>query len=572
MAAKKRSAPTSHRKRFRASDEDGDLNSTQVAQNVANRKKKHHGRLNPQVRNQLVYGVGVLIIAIIIGVLWNILDVSADPRVRRFWSLICRTAQCARFVTPVRRTLHAARPIRSGEIISEIPRDQQIWDIDALRDDFVQTHLLSARHSGSLNRLSSGAFLAAYLALQYHQLLHPNDNTTTLAPTSVDPIRTAYLDALPTLEESSDHPLFWSPKQVVELLGRGTLTAGVVLTYHGMVASEYDALSLASPIFGQTISKTNYTLARVWVLSRSFSPGAAGLLGDLSDEERSFLQENVGTNFSKGCHAMVPILDLLNHHPSPNVVYQYNPDKRAFVVTAKRRIPASFELYDSYGRFSDSHLLAKFGFLNGDGSGSTQISMAFFHRVIDLGGMSDESSYLSKENAEFNQMILEAQRPGIVSYLQFDDGYEDCVPGPDDSDAYRLKKLKLQHIIRIANDPTRWIVTMGPRRPKSQPREASNEKIMDEAPVIDTRNAIINVLPLIETCRLMSVIHTDFEGDAISLLERNLETPIFRLDRDSDALEYRAFAWYVLGEVVTRTLHNLQTNLSSFGPFKVWLD
>ena len=492
----------------------------------------------------------MLVVAIGAGVLWNVLDTSADPIVLRFWSVVCRSAQCARFVTPVRRTLQAARPIRPGEIISEIPRDQQIWDLDALRDDFVQTYLLSARHAGTNNRLSSGAFLAAYMGLQHHHQLQQQRDNTTSPSNSMDQVRKAYFDALPTIEELRDHPLFWTIDQVTELLGRRSLTSGVILGYHEMVASEYEAFSLVSPIFAKSISKTNYTLARVWVLSRSFSPGPAASQVELSaHEDRGLLQENVMTDFSKGSHAMVPILDLLNHHPSPNVAYQYNADKRAFVITAKRPIPASFELYDSYGLFSDSHLLAKFGFVNGDGSGYTQASIAFFHRgMVDLGGLSEEFSYLSRENPEFNRRILQEQQHGLVRYLQFDDGYKDCIRGPEDSDAYRLKEVKLQHLIRIANEPARWTVTLKPRRPNSQPRETSNEIIVEDPPDLDARKTRVNLVPLIETCRLMAVIHTDFEGEALSILEKNLETPDFTLDRGSDALEYRALAWYVASD------------------------
>ena len=565
MTTKRRSTQTSHRKRPRDSKED----ATHVADSGIYWKTQS-GRTNPQARNQLVYGVAVLVVAIGAGVVWNVLDTSADPRVLRFWSVVCRRAQCARFVTPVRRTLQAARPIRSGEILSEIPRDQQIWDLDALRDDFVQTHLLSARHAGTKNRLSSGAFLAAYLGLQFHQLQQIENATSPVD--SVDQVRKAYFDALPTIDELRDHPLFWDLDQVMELFGRRSLTSGVIVAYHEMVASEYAAFSLVSPIFAETISETNYTLARVWVLTRSFSPGPAASQLEFSahHDEQVLWNENVMTDFSKGSHAMVPILDMLNHHPSPNVAYQYNADKRAFVITAKRSIPASFELYDSYGLFSDSHLLAKFGFVNGDGSGYTQASMAFFHRgMADLGGLSEEFSYMSKENPEFNRMILQEQQRGLVRYLQFDDGYRDCVPGPEDSDAYRLKEIKLQHLLRIANEPARWTVTLKPRRPNSQPREASNEIIMEEPPHIDARNTRVNLLPLIETCRLMAVIHTDFEGETISILEKNLETPDFKLGRGSDALEYRAFAWYVAED---RRLNYTDLKPYFFVSFTVWLD
>lgn len=539
MSTRKRGTQAARRKRpLPQDDADESVPVKGVSQDVHN--FRFPARRSPKAYNQLFFGVCILFVAILVGFLWNLLDPSVDPRVLRFWSQICREAQCARFVSPVRRTLHASRPIRSGEIVSEIPRELQIWDMDALRDDFVRTELVGARHSRTGNRLSSGAFLAAYLALE-HEKVQKNANNATFVSGSTNSIRRAYFDALPTLDESSDHPLFWTTEDVMQLLGRRSLSAAVILAHHEMVDSEYTALSQASDEFALRISKTNYTLARVWVLSRSFSPGPQGTKSEMGEQDRTLWQESIGTDFHKGCHVMVPILDLLNHHPSPNVVYHYNTDKRAFVIAAKKTIPAGFELYDSYGQFSDSHLLAKFGFLNGDGSGGTQVSLALFHRLLDVGGMDEEFSLLSKDNPKINHMILEAQRSGLVRYLQYDDGYSDCIPGPEAGDAFRLKELKFLHLLRIANDPVRWIVTLGPRNRNSEPVDSSDKVIMEGVPELDPQSTRVNLRPLIETCRLLSLIHTDFDGDAITILEKNMDAPDFFIDRVSDALEYRAF-------------------------------
>lgn len=478
----------------------------------------------------------------------NRLDKSSDPRIVQFWSHTCRVVQCARFVTPIRRTLQGARPIRTGEIVAEIPRSLQIWDIDALRDDFVQTHLFAARHSRTANRLSSGAFLAAYLALQYHQLqVEEMGNTTTASKdTGMDRARRAYFQALPKLDELVDHPLFWKQDELIESFGSHSHNLAVASTYQGMVQSEYQAFQETSPAFATVISQVAYTVARTWVLTRSFSPGPVASQQELSDDdERVLFAANVATNFSKGCHAMVPILDLLNHHPTPNVAYSYNMDKRAFVITSQRAIPASFEFYDSYGKFTDAHLFAKFGFNNGDGSGHTEASIALFHRM--LGYKLGEFSHFSDTKPETLRSIQAAQRKGLLRYLQYDDGYQECIPGPDaaDPEAWELKELKFRFLTRIANDASRWVISVPPRRPKSLPVESSQESILDGPPEIDVRTTRLNVMPLIETCRLLSLIHTDYDGQVLSMLRENLETPDFVFERGSDALEYRAFMWYV---------------------------
>lgn len=549
MPAKKRSIQA-HRKRSRSDSSDSGGNSLNIRSNDArsqdiSKRKSKNKRVSPNARKQLIYGSSVLVVAIVAGFLWNLLDNSTDPRIVQFWSQICRVAQCARYITPIRRTLQAARPVRPGEIVAEIPRSLQIWDLDALRDEFVQTQLLPARHPRTENRLSSGAFLAAYVALQFFKV-QPNEvKNPTASVSELDPTRKAYYEALPTLEELSDHPLFGSQQELVEMLGPKSHSLAVVSAYHEIVNSEYQALAEASPTFADAISEINYTMARVWVLTRTFSPGPTAVQQEfLDDDERDRIASHVSTDLSKGCHAMVPILDLLNHHPNPNVAYSYNLDKRAFVITAERKIPSGFEIYDSYGKFTDAHLFAKFGFNNGDGSGHTEASIALFHRVLDY-RRETEFSYFSDHNTEQNRMVQNAQRKGLLRYLQYDDGYKECISGPDAADpkAWELKELKFLHLKQIANDASRWVTTVPPRRPNSRPVESSEVSIVDGSPEIDLGSVRLNIMPLVETCRLISLVHSDYDDEIIDILRDNLGAENFVLQPGNDALEYRAFMW-----------------------------
>jgi len=544
MPARKRNNAPSQRKRGRepTSDHDGDNHHPTNARSGASRditKRNLPQKISRSEshQKQLIYGSSVLVVAIIAGALWNYLDNTVDPRIVQFWSTMCREAQCARYVNPVRRTLQASRPIRSGEVIAEIPRHLQIWDIDALRNEFVREELLSARHARTGNLLPSGAFLAAYLALQYQDMMLSN---VTASKDIEKSILKSYFEALPTGDELVDHPVLWSTEDLASALGQHSRSFGVVVAHKEMVASEYQAFLRASGNFADKISEEDYTIARLWVLTRSFSPGPDICSNEINKEDLPLFEKHVMLDFAKGCHAMVPILDALNHHPEPNVAYQYNADKRAFLITAKRKIPVGFELYDSYGKFSDSHLFAKFGFVNGDGSGHTQASIAFFHRMFDY-GMDNEYSHFSKTHHEKNRALLSAQRPSLIRYLQYDDGYVDCITGQEEGDAYKLKELKLQHLMKIANTESRWVVTVGPRRPNSQPVESTEILITEQLPEIDPRRVRLNLLPLIETCRLISVIHTDYDGQAIAYLEQNLETSDFVLEKDNNALEYRTF-------------------------------
>ena len=55
------------------------------------------------------------------------------------------------------------------------------------------------------------------------------------------------------------------------------------------------------------------------------------------------------------------------------------------------------------------------------------------------------------------RLFLRSQRREIVPYLQFDDGYEECIVPDDDNGVnanpeWRLKAVKLQHLELMANN------------------------------------------------------------------------------------------------------------------------
>lgn len=220
----------------------------------------------------------------------------------------------------------------------------------------------------------------------------------------------------------------------------------------------------------------------------------------------------------------------------------YDKRKQAFLINARKEIASGWELFDSYGKFTDSHLFAKFGFVNGDGSGWTQASIALFHRILDT-GMDQEFSYLPS-NDRAVEAAKKAQRKQLSRYLQYDDGYADCIGGPAaHPERYALKQLKLEHLVRIANNRNSWIVHAAPRAPQSQPAESTDVIISKVIPEVDPRNAKINFSQLIETCRIISMVNSDYGGKGIELLKSNIGNASFVLERDNDSLEYRAVSW-----------------------------
>ena len=117
--------------------------------------------------------------------------------------------------------------------------------------------------------------------------------------------------------------------------------------------------------------------------------------------------------------------------------------------------------------------------------------------------------------------------PALCSY---DDGFEDCIPGrtshPEEA---KLKDLKLKHLAKIANKDENWIILMPPRNPNSMPSKVSQMPITPYIPIYDeghTKNNY-NIDNLLETCRLISLVNDDYDGQATQVLEENFKNDIF---------------------------------------------
>ena len=109
--------------------------------------------------------------------------------------------------------------------------------------------------------------------------------------------------------------------------------------------------------------------------------------------------------------------------------------------------------------------------------------------------------------------------------------------------AYTLKKLKLQHLMRIANQPNRWILNIKPRNRSALPGPTSSKPIMDNAPVFDySQLDDLSGGKFMHLCRLIALTAEDFDGEAIKVLEEALTTTkdAIKIEPQSDGLEYRS--------------------------------
>jgi len=437
-------------------------------------------------------------------------------------------AVCDPSLVPHRRSQMAAKNIPGKKALIKIPRALQIWDLDALRGVWIQQELKDARHNYTHNAIDSGAFLAAYLIHRF--ILEPDEHDPLLR----------YYEILPSFRQlARHHPTLWDTQELQTLINSRTTSFAVIKAYMDMIESEYNAFAAVSDIFKEEVNRNDYVRMRVLVMSRSFGTGKPN---GVPEEEFQKYQDEMGIDLTKGCRAMVPLLDMYNHHAKPNVEWKYDVTENAFIVSSvSDGIPAGQEILNSYGTYTDSHLFAKFGFVNGDGSGYTQASIAVFHRLFDMGLM-QQFSYLPTH--ETVGLELEKQQKLIMSrYLQFDDGYSHCIQNAADMpEAYTLKQWKLKHLLRYANRPSSWILHMKPRNKDAKPSTSFDKPTNTKVPLFDFKNLDFDGSKLMSLCRLISLTWEDYEGKAIQTLKSAYESSSkpFTVKHQTPHLEYRA--------------------------------
>jgi hypothetical protein len=487
-----------------------------------------------------------LMLAIVTGILWNRwMEPPVAPGnavVESFLRATCQATgvHCLEGLVPDQRTQKAVALVHDSVTVLRMPRRLLILDVDALRDSFVRECLFpastaaAAANSSSANdnkshasrTVAADAFLAAHLArLQ----------TNTTAAAAVDPILQQYVQhVLPRYSDFQFHPVVWfadsdpqQQQQLLQLLPPHSSAAATVRALAHNIGREYRQFTAACPEFSRQVSQQDYTAARLSVMTRSFGTGPLPT-SELASAELEYYQTTVGLNLSVGSHAMVPILDLYNHHAVPNVAFKY--DGQAFLITAVNGgIVAGSQIMDSYGKHTDTHLFAKYGFVNGDGSDHTQASLALYHQPELVDESDNSSSVLHKQ---------------LLRYIQYDNGYEQCV-APTDKAAWAFKILKYQYLVRqVSNQPTSWTVMLAPRDPESRPAAFSNIPITDQVPRFDKKRIQLvgQSNAVFSTCRLLSLTHHDYNGTAVSILTEHLgsnaTTPPL-LPAAEDALEFR---------------------------------
>ena len=531
--------------------------------------------------------------------------------------------------------------IAAGDHIMTLPRPLQIWDLDALRDEFIQQHFLGfppdgstklqrkqiiALHKETNNPLDSGAYLAVHLLRLLHgsQQTHQDMGkqcaietdecisdessgsklvswTDTKQHSERLKILRDYLDILPTYDDRKsrsstsnmhEHPIVWNKATLESLFPKYTQTYNLIISYQSMVQSEYNALKSASPDeynalksaspdeFGRNVNFTEYLGMRINVLSRAFSAmvsandvgpswNAVDHTNHLPDEVKSYTTSNFGDSFSVSdefkFRSMCPLLDMYNSHPNPNVMWRYDTVTSSYSIHANNDgIPTGHEIIVSYGKYTEGHLFAKYGYVNGDGSSKTEVSLNVFHRILGDVGLSfqysplafhawDKRSDLSSSNpSKITKHTLNLQYKEMLRYLMFDDGHKECILFEDDDGSLtqnqELKLLKFQHMKRLANIGEAWMVRLPARFPNAQ--HIQGNTVPESPPQGDESRVGIDAKRILSLCRLLSLTTDDINGDAIGYLREGLsisysrtslsKQPYFQVDKHENTLEYRS--------------------------------
>jgi hypothetical protein len=215
-------------------------------------------------------------------------------------------------VTPSGRQLCALNPIRKGALVMHIPRAVMILVEDA-RDSEIG-RLISER----------GVKLTIYGALAAY-LLDLRRRGAAWGP---------YIDLLP--KSFGEHPLSFSTADLDDLQGSWILPD--LVRRRARLDKEYQRLCECLPR-ESVFSREDYVWASCCTWTRVYTVSQAG----------------------HDTHALIPMGDMLDHEPEPNVRWM-KETRLGFILTAARDIDAGEPLTMHYWSTSNARMFATFGF------------------------------------------------------------------------------------------------------------------------------------------------------------------------------------------------------------------
>jgi hypothetical protein len=348
--------------------------------------------------------------------------------------LLRRVQKSSSFHLKHNRTLIATKDIPSQTVLMEIPRELMIWDLDAVRNEFIREEILLADIPGTVARRA--ALLSAYLALLRNDDFSSSDQTLQL--------QSSVAKQLPSYDEyKAFHPVLATIEYMEQLLGKHSPAFRELLVLRQSLNSEYDTFIATSNKFASLVSRESYLSCRLAVQSRAFQIPGVLPQSEIPKDEQQHYTETIQIDFTNdGVLSIEIINDWMNSHINNNVmVGGYDAVKRRGRAWSTKAIQPGQELIMDYGRFHDYVLFGQYGYVPSDGTGVTITSLAAYHDIGD-------------ELPDLQQMM---------SYLQFDLGYPECIEKELHPAAFRLKELKARYLQNIAIHSSFWALPLPPR-------------------------------------------------------------------------------------------------------------
>eukprot|EP00986_Skeletonema_menzelii_P012745 scaffold7197_cov88-Skeletonema_menzelii.AAC.8 len=417
----------------------------------------------------------------------NIIDTS---------DLLNRVQKSSSFQLKHNRTLIAIDDIPSQTVLMEIPRELMIWDLDAVRNEFIREEILLATIPGTVAKRA--ALLSAYLALLRNDF--STDHTLRL--------QSSVAKQLPSYDEyKAFHPVLATIEQMELLLGKHSPAFRDLVVLRQSLNDEYDSFIATSNKFASLVSREDYLSCRLAVQSRAFQIPGVLPESEIPKNEQEHYTETIQIDFTNdGVLSIEIINDWMNSHINNNVmVGGYDAVKRRGRAWSTKAIRPGQELIMDYGRFHDPVLFGQYGYVPSDGTGVTIVSVAAYH---DIGG----------DLPDLQQMML---------YLQFDHGYPECIEKELHPAAFRLKELKARYLQEIAIDSSRWALPLPPRL-STDVTPLSTTILPDDytVPTFDVQvyeYLEVHALSISLPCRIVTLTEKDLDN-AEEFLLKDLET------------------------------------------------
>ena len=210
-----------------------------------------------------------------------------------------------------------------------------------------------------------------------------------------NPIYKYYFDLLPN--DYSNFPIFYSKKELEYLKGSPFLN--LIINKKIDMKMDYNKLSEKIENFNN-FSFEKFCKARLIISSRIFG---------------------ITINNNK-TDALVPFADLLNHRRPRQTQWFFDDEKDAFIVQAIEDIWIGQEIFDSYGKKTNSRFLLNYGFsLENNDMGEYPLTI-FFNSEYPLFSIKKKlfkNEYDFIKTFNLNNKFQESQILELISYLRF---------------------------------------------------------------------------------------------------------------------------------------------------------